>query len=204
MDDQERARREEIEQKVKELYKHIDDVGSSLRSKISEEVGKLYKHADDLKDKVDKNAGVLEEKLEKRDREIENDSRDRDAEHDKKFVSIEADIKSIVKDLKEHVDNGRIHNKLRSMETIQAEQLPPNWRQSLEAPVHQSQGIPSQPEQATDEFSKMGVPWFANPKWVGGILAAIAAGIVAIILALGYTNKEDAPPPPPPPVEAPK
>ena len=119
-------------------------------------------------------------------------------------MEIDGEFKSVTKSLKEHVDNGRIHNKLKSMETIQAEQLPANWRQTLE-PVHQSQGIPSQPEpQATDEFSKMGVPWFANPKWIGGILTAIAAGIVAIILALGYTNKEDAPPPPPPPVEAPE
>lgn len=214
MDEQERQLRDEIDKERRER----EEADRAVAQKITEEVGKLYQRikeegadldkkisgaAQRLQDLMDR----LEEKLEKRDREIEDGSRRSDSEHDKIFVEIRGEIKRIEGAIKQHVENERIHKRLKSDETIQAEQLPPNWRQGLEA-IHQSQGIPSQgtgdggggETKADDKYSKLGVPWFLNPIWLGGIGAALLGVYLAYLAATSKGDPNEAPPEKPPAV----
>ncbi|KKN96658.1 hypothetical protein LCGC14_0163020 [marine sediment metagenome] len=220
MDGQERERRDEIERKERALREAIDkerrereEEDRDVRKKITEEVGKLYARIESESKDLDKKiSGVaqrlqdlmdrLEEKLEKRDREIENGSRMSDSEHEKVFVEIRGEIKQFEKDLQLHVGNERIHVKLKGLETINQEMMR-GWRPSMD-PVHQSQGIPSQgtgdggDPKADDKYSKLGVPWFLNPIWLGGIGAAILGVYLAYRAATSPGDPKEAPPEKPP------
>jgi hypothetical protein len=209
MDENERARREEIEAKEKRLYDKIDETRKGLKEDISE----AKKDAkDDLSDEADKREAAdrriyqkidaekdamisrmdkeikhlrgsletLEEKLEARDREIEKHSQERDQDHDKTLATMK-------QALDEHLKNTKIHKKLHSVESIsemnRQENLPPPTYMNRRAPEPEPE--PADPAQMTaDQYAKLGVPWYFNPKWIAGILAALAGGAAAFYVVL--------------------
>ncbi len=192
MDDEERARREEIDRKEKALYEKIDEVANSIRKKLSAEVAELYKRVE-----------AVETGLQNRNREIENESRDRDTKHDVEIATLKTKLEDLTKQIDKHMTDAMVHKKPVGTATLMGLKgmSPDQMRADLQRQLHQSQPMPSgpyppvpqpQPPQGGDEYTSMGVPWYANPKWIGGVLLAIAAGITAIIIALGYARKDDA------------
>lgn len=199
MDQEERDRREEVERKEQALRDHIDKSTRDerderekedkvLRDKIGDEVRRLYVRVEDV-----------EEKLEKRDREIENESRDRDSAHDTEISGLKQSLKLHVEDekihaeisglkqlLKDHIANERIHKRLHTTETLQGMQVPV-WAVDRNAPSGQHAVPAAEPEAPGLQVVK-GAPWYLQPKWLLGIAAAIvalgaaAAGIVKMVL----------------------
>ena len=168
MDAEERDRRQEIETKERAIYK-----------KISDEVAKLYDHIK-----------KAEDKLEDRDREIEAKTNDR-------FTKHEVDISKVRTDLDNHVGNNAIHKRPVSMETLQNMQRPDlpgiaGHRQPISG-QYQSQMHDSRISEASDEFSKMGVPWYFNPKWVLAVGTAVAGIIGAIVFAISSGKSAEKP-----------
>lgn len=188
MDEEERARREEIERKEQALRDHIDKSTREereerekedkvLRDKIGDEVRRLYQRVEEV-----------EEKLENRDREIENESRDRDSTHDTEISGLKQSLKLHVEDekihaeisglkqlLKDHIENERIHKRLHTTETLQGMQVP-DWIRDRNAPSGQH-AVPDAEPEAPDPQSVKGAPWYLQPKWLLGL----AAGIIALV-----------------------
>lgn len=169
MDTEARDRRDEVNRRETAIYK-----------KVSDEVGKLYDHIKDLEDK-----------LELRDREIETKTQDR-------FTKHEVDIGKVKTDLDNHTGNQAIHKRPVSIETLQGMQrpdfsgIPPLGAQQRAVPgQYQPQIHESRISEASDEFSKMGVPWYLNPKWLLAVGTAIAGIIGAIAFAISSGRSDE-------------
>lgn len=207
MDESERARRAEIDEKEQRLYGKIDEVRKELKEVISDakkeakadlsdEADKreaadrrIYQKIDAEKDAMAKRLTdtaeslrekleALEERLETRDREIENSSQERDQEHDKALATMK-------QALDDHLKNTKIHKKLHSMESISEMQphpnLPPPSYRDRRAPEPE----PDDPKDMSgDQYAKLGVPWYFNPRWIAGILAALAGGAAAFYMVI--------------------
>lgn len=218
MDEDERARREEIEAKEERIYDKITEVRKEGKDALSEAkkdakadlkeeadkreeadrriYQKIEKEKDGLIERIDGAAkalraqlDALEEKLEVRDREIESHSKERDQEHDKILATMKQDQEGVRTDLDEHVDNERVHNKLHSLQTInemnRPENLPPPNYMHRRPPEPEPEPAPAEPNQVNgDKYAKLGVPWYFNPMWIGGIMAALAGGAAAFYLVI--------------------
>ncbi len=220
MDENERARREEIEAKEKRIYDKMDELRKELKEAISDakseaksdlkeeatkreeadrriyqkidaEKDAMAKRLTDTAEALRKKVDDLEEKLETRDREIENHSQERDQEHDKTLTTMKQAYNNVREELDDHVKNERVHNKLHSIQTINEMQnqrnLPPPTYMSRSAaqPVAQPELETAPADQTSaDQWDKMGVPWYANPRWIAAVVAAITGGVAAVWLLI--------------------
>jgi hypothetical protein len=131
-----------------------------------------------LKDDIKEDAKEYRQDL----KQIDRDSRDRDTELHKKVDKNAETFRTWGDNLKENLkDDLKAEDKRIDELVTKVTEL---------STLTSAQGKQIEALQKADPYD--GAPWYARPEWIRNILLALAAGIAAVLMALGYSNKEAA------------